>query len=88
MNRRVGDKGSYADGNPLKNGVNERFRYLVVLGHDLPVINVKTVSKLADARTEQTVLPSQSEHIQVQLQISAKARQRHFFVLSILANFL
>ena len=35
--------------------------------------NDKTVSKLADARTEQTVLPSQSEHIQVQLQISAKA---------------
>ena len=36
--------------------------------------NVKTVSKLADARTEPTVLPSQTEHIQVQLQISAKAR--------------
>lgn len=37
--------------------------------------NVKTVSKLADAQTELTVLPSQPEHIQVQLQISAKARE-------------
>ena len=36
--------------------------------------NDKTVSKLADAQTELTVLSSQPEHIQVQLQISAKAR--------------
>ena len=88
MNRRAGGKIRCSDGNSLKNGVDERFRYLVELGYNLPVKNVKTVSKLADAQTELTVLPSQTEHIQVQLQISAKARQRHFLVLSLLANFL
>ena len=51
----------------------KQFRYLVVLEYNLAVRNVKIISKLADAQTEILILATQPEHIQGQLQISAKA---------------